>query len=414
MKTPQNNTKTSGCRVGSYRDGYTITYRQGIHDISANTASIKIDYREGYNDDPGFGCNGRCGQYQEYCDGVEVQRTLSQFATYENRYNGPDPIDCTSNTCKPIDYKAVLVPKLNTPSDRICEKKLIFPTHSDGNNHTVSGLTWEFYSSNGRWENIPNFSNRFPLNVSILDIFGSSWGRMFDGNLQLRFRIDATFISASIYSKSTYTIQLTECSPELVGPILPVRTKCNYSNDGKFSMTVDRNLVPTERLIVSLYNQNLGNPIEYDFFTQEAPTSLQRIANGRYRHTWQGNLPAGNYRLKYQTLKGNGNIPDTDPSWATLEFSPIFRISKSDAFQYSAQIIKDETCKTKADGEIELEVTGGERGRNYSYIVYRVDGSSVTIHKNWTAFSGSNTTVSSLGKDTYRLQVRDNEECYAR
>lgn len=418
VKTPQNNTPTGStgggsCRIGDYRDGYNISHSQGRYLIAGNTVNVKIDYREGYNDDPGFGCNGRCGQYSEYCDGVEYERTFTHFFRYYRRYTGPDPIECTSNTCLPISYQAVLLPKLTTPADRRCERQPIFPQHSDGVNHNITGLSWQYFSAAGRWENIPNYRNRYPLNVSLLDIFGTNWRSQFNGNLQLRFRFTAPFTTSSVVSFSTYTIQLIECSPELIGAIQPQKTRCSYTNDGKFRMTVDRNLVPTEKLIVSLYVEDTNNPEGYSFLTQEAPTSLTTVSNG-YSYTWLGDIPPNKYKIKYQTLKGSGTIAGGDPSWASLEFSNSFTIQPSNQINYTAQILGDETCYLENDGKIKVELTQGEQGRIYSYIMYTVNGTTTTLYKNWTGFSGSfETTINGLGKNRYKVQVRDNKNCYA-
>ena len=415
MKTPQNNTRSNGtCRVGSYRDSYDITYREGSFAITGNSTVIKVDYQEGYNDDPGFDCNGPCGAYSEYCNGVEIQRTLNHFGEYENIYTGEDPIECTSNTCKPISYFAVLLPKLTTPSDRICEKKPIFPTHSDGVNHNVSGLTWQFYSSAGRWEDIPTFKNRFPLNVSLLNIFGNNWRTRFNGNLQLRYKLNNSFSSSTIYSRSTYTIVLTECSPELVGEILPIHTRCNYTTDGKFTMTVNRNLVANEKLVVSLYEENVLNGT-YFFRSQESTGTLVNNSNGTYSYTWNQDIDSGNYNIKFQTLLGGGSsIPSTDPSWATLEFSDEFTILNPNELDFNVVKLNDETCFNSGNGKIRINILDNEPGRSFQYKIYKVSGTSITTFRDWTNFSTSSFEIDSLDKNIYRIKVRDNEECYAR
>ncbi len=272
---------------------------------------------------------------------------------------------------------------------------------------------WQFYdqfsTATNKWTNFPSsLQGIYKVSFKIDELVGNR-AEQFDGTT-MQFRLKkycSKYTPPVIYS-------IIACSPELVGPILPSQTRCNYSNEGRFIMTVNRDLFADEKIVVSLYVQNVINPSQYDFLTQEVSNNLIQISSEKYNFSWQGNVSSGNYKVKYQTIKGNGTIPETDPSWATLEFSPTFIISKSNGFNYSVEVLKNETCKSEYDGEIKLQVTGGESGRNYSYIVYKVDGSNVTVHKNWTVFSGLNTTVSSLGKDTYRLQIRDNQGCYAR
>jgi len=396
--------------------GLFKSHEQGRYVIGANQVTIKVN---GFvdiivEDQDDQGCSGSCGQggtERDSCSITNGDQVLNHYNRVFSQFSGTVPTECF--TCMPLSYQAILLPRLTTPPDRRCERQDLFPQYSGGGNRTVSGLTWQYRNTAGVFVDLPTFKNRYPLNVSLLDIFGSNWRSRFNNNLDLRFKISASFTSEVVYS-NIVTVQLTECSPELVGPIIPIETKCNYTSDGKFTINLDRDLVVNEKLIVSLYVQNEINANQYDFVIQEDPTSLHQVSSGKFSYSWQGNIAAGNYKIKYQTLQGNGGVSDTDPSWASLEFSPVFTILNADAIDYSVLVERDETCKSENDGEIKLEVTAGESGRNYSYIVYKVDGSNVTVHKNWTVFSGLNTTVSSLGKDTYRLQIRDNQGCYAR
>ena len=419
MDIPPNNTGDDGAgdcdgRLGDYNYSYSINYSQGSYSISENNVVIKIDYQEGFNDDPGYGCSGYCGIYEEVCNGVEFERNFEHFDSYQIAYNGSNPIECGSDNCFPISYQAILLPKLNSPSDRICEKRPIFPTHSDGNNHSVNGLTWQYYSSSSRWEDIPVFKNRFPLNVSLLDIFGSNWRTRFNGNLQLRYRINASFSSSTIFSKNTYTIMLTECAPELVGEIETQNTKCNYTSDGKFTMTVDRDLVLGEKLIVSLYKLNQTSS-SYVFLTQEPTDVLIDNSNQTYSYSWVGDIPSGNYKIKYQTLKGTGNaIPSNDMSWTTIGFSNEFIISNPSKLIFNVVKLNNESCFEKGDGKIKISVTNFESGRTFQYRLYKVSGSTVTIFKDWTNFSNDTLEIVGLDKSIYRIKVRDNKQCYER
>ncbi|MDY0779346.1 hypothetical protein [Tenacibaculum sp. IB213877] len=381
----------------------TLLYRQGIHEINSSETTIIIDFYDGYNDDPSYGCGGPCGQYQDHCQGVEIDINIKYFQDF--LISKPDE-------CLPLDYRAVLLPKITAPADRRCERQELFPQHSDGINHNVNGLVWEYVNNLGQWEELPNFKNRYPLNVSLLDIFGSNWRNYFNGNLQLRFKFTASFTSDVIYSIQNYTITLTECSPELQS-LVPHKTKCNYSEDGSFTFSVDRDLVDTEKLIATLfYEYSTG----YDLATnpQEVITSLTSNTDGTYGYTWQGDLPPGNYRLKYQTLKGSGTISPNDSSWASLE-SENFTLNPSDPVQFFAQKLNDEICFERGDGQIQLYDVDGEDGRTFLYRVFKVNtDNSMEIYKDWTNFSGNNTTINGLGKNKYRIKVKDNLGCLAK
>nr|BFF41242.1 hypothetical protein BACY1_30470 [Tenacibaculum mesophilum] len=61
-----------------------------------------------------------------------------------------------------------------------------------------------------------------------------------------------------------------------------------------------------------------------------------------------------------------------------------------------------------------MNVTSGETGRSYLYIVYKVEGTSETVERNWTSFSGTTTIISGLGKGKYKIKVKDSEGCLAK
>ncbi|WGH76029.1 hypothetical protein P8625_02345 [Tenacibaculum tangerinum] len=411
VKLPVNNTGSDGAgdcdgRLGDYNSGYSYNYGTGGYVINNNSVYIKIDYQEGYNDDPDpYGCNGPCGQYSEVCSGIEYEKTFNHYDSYYNSYNGPDPIECGSDACFPINYHAVLLPKITSPVDRRCERQPLFSQYSDGVNHDVTGLVWEYYSTTG-WKPIPSYQNRYPLNVSLLDIFGTGWRSQFNGNLQLRFKFTAPFTNDVIYSFSTYTIQLIECSPELVyDPPTLIPTLCNYSSDGSFTMIVNRDLITNEKMIVSLYKEDNTNPNGYSFLTQEETTILLNN-NGAYSYTWQGGLlPDIPYLIKFQTLIGNGGIPETDPSWASLNVSNSFTIPTATKVEFKAKKLNDENCFKVNDGKMELFDVTGETGRTFEYQIN---------NNSWISFTGNSTIINGLGKGVYKIRVRDSEKCVAR
>ncbi|WP_299123047.1 hypothetical protein [uncultured Tenacibaculum sp.] len=418
-KFPVNNTPSSkygnnDCRIGDYGYSYTLSHPKGKYSITNNNANLIVDYGEGYNDDPYDNCSGPCGQFQEACIGKEVNRVLNFFDTELITYTGPDPIVCGAESCLPLSYKAVLLPKIIAPLDRRCEEQDIFPQHSDGKNHNVSGLVWEYRNKSNLWESLPKFKDRYPLNVSLLDVFGANWRNNFSGNLQLRFRFTAPFTNDKIYSVSRYTIQLTECSPKLVNnPPVTEKTTCSYSEDGTFTLTVNRNLVATEKLIATLYYEYTPNNYNIAPNGQEETLVLMPNSNGTYSYRWKGNLPPGNYKLKYQTLKGGGQIPHTDPSWASVTESNIFTVLPAEKVNFKAKKLNDENCFTSGDGKIKLEIISGETTK-YKYIIYQVNGASVTLYRNWTEFTGPMVIIEGLEKKKYRIKVQDSKDCFAR
>ncbi|SEB52452.1 hypothetical protein SAMN04489761_1210 [Tenacibaculum sp. MAR_2009_124] len=413
---PQNITGPDGAgecdgRIGDYRNGYSVTHSTGRYQINSNSVYIKIDYQEGYNDDPGYGCNGPCGQYSEMCNGVEYESTFNHFSSYENIYSGEDPITCGTQDCLAISYKAVFLPSISAPVGKLCEKEQLFAQYSDGVNHNVNDLVWEFYSNTG-WKEIPNHKNRYPLNVSLLDVFGASWRTQFTGNLQLRFKYTAPFTSDVLYSFSTYTISLTECSPEF-DSLSAFKTKCNYSEDGSFKLKVKRDLDSNEKLIMTLYYQ-YSTGFDLAPNPQETSSNLFNEPDGSYSHTWSENLPSGNYKIKYQTKIGSGGISPTDPTWTTLsEYS--FTITNARRVEFSAEKLNDESCFEVEDGKIRVYNVISESNRSFSYIVYEVQGTNtVTVLKNWTSFASNNVIINNLKKTRLRLKLKDSQGCFAK
>lgn len=408
-KIIQNNSPSGQCdgRFGDYTYSHNLSYTSGKYTNNSNEAIIIIDFYEGYNDDPGFGCNGPCGQYSQTC-GDQINETLSYYDRIDLAYNGPDPIICgiDEQDCLPLNYQAVLLPKISSPVDKVCEKQKLFPQHTDGQDHNITGLTWQYWTGT-RWQDIPNHKNRYPLNVSLLDVFGTNWRSRFSGNLQLRFIFKAPFTTEILTSIQTYTIQLNECSPELQD-IVKVKTSCNYTNDGSFKLIVDRQL-NNETLIITLYDASNNALVN-----QEVTRNLVAEGNGNYSYQWQQGLDGGaSYYIKYQAKEGViTSIPSTDPSWASLESSTPFTIQKSNAFNFTIQKLNDKNCFEVNDGRIQINASGGETDRTFQYQFYR----NGVEQNNWTNFS-NNTILNNLPKATYRIQVRQvkgETKCYAR
>ncbi|WP_028888919.1 hypothetical protein [Tenacibaculum ovolyticum] len=405
------NSSTEGYSSRYDNSWYSLSYYKGKYNLVDTSVDIKLDYIHFYNDDPSNDCGGPCGQYLDHCDGIEFFNNIIFFDKIEVE------AEIEPFSCLPLSYHAVLLPKIKAPIDRRCEKQELFLQHSDGVNHDIKGIVWEYMNASNRWETLPNFQDRYPLNVSLLEVFGNDWRNQFTGNLQLRFKFTAPFTSEVIYSIQNYTIQLTECSPGLVGIPIPQKTTCNYKEDGGFTFTIDRDLAPNEKLIATLYYEFLPNNYDIPQNGQEEITSLVDNLNRTYSYTWKGKLPSGKFKLKYQTLKGTGTISPTDPSWASLEFPKPdnpFIILPAEKVNFTATKFSNETCVGAKNGKIKLDITSGETSK-YKYIIYEVNGTSVTLYRNWTTFTGPTTIIDNLEKKTeYRIKVQDTKKCFAR
>ncbi|REH44489.1 hypothetical protein C7448_11121 [Tenacibaculum gallaicum] len=420
LKKPVNNTPSGNdCRIGDYRSSYYISHYQDKYEINSNSINVTVDYRQGYNDDPSYGCGGPCGHYSEYCDGVEFGKEFIHFDSFYNKYVGADPIECISN-CFPISYSVVLLPKITTPADRRCERDNLFKQYSDGQDHNVTGLIWEYYSTTG-WKEIPSYKNRYPLNVSLLDVFGNSWRSKFNGNLQLRFKFTAPFTNEVVYSIQKYTITLTECSPDFESYYNLSNTSCSYKSDGKIGVKLSNNINSTEQLVATLFKKDSNGDILINQYSTKQldstdPTVLvfENLGGVFFGFNWPVYIDAGTYYFRYQVLS-KATTPSkpkaTDPFWYTLVKTPNFTIQKATNVTFEAVRFSDENCFKSGDGKIRIYNVSGGTGEGYEY--------ELNESYNWIPFNPSNKNVKEvviggLGKGTYKIKIRDSKKCMAK
>ncbi|WP_136467464.1 T9SS type A sorting domain-containing protein [Flagellimonas onchidii] len=398
-KTPVfNNMPSNDCPIGDYTYDYDISHTTGTYDVISNEIEISISFQEGYNDDPGNDCNGPCGAFGWYCD-YTYSEDLHPFDTMEIEYDGPEEIICTASeiTCMPIDYYAALIPKLNVPDDvDRCPEQSLFEQYQDNQNHTVEGLKWQYFNKFDQWVDLPNYSNRYPLNVSVEEALGSNFETLFEGNLQLRFLFTAPFMETTLNS-SVVTFSIISCSPQLID-ITSKTTSCPNSNDGSFTLILDRDLEEEEeeKLVVSVYNVNNDTEI----IAQDYTSSLVDNGNNTFSFVWVKPLAQGNYKVKYQTHPTNNVEND---SWNSLEFSPPFQIEGPEPVNFSLSS-SNINCHAGNDGTISIEANGGT-GNNYQY---RINESP------WVNFSNGNSgehTIEDLAPGEYTIEVRDGNHC---
>ncbi|MEY8862116.1 hypothetical protein [Tenacibaculum singaporense] len=427
LKIPTNNTpdneETSNCRIGDYRYGYSISHHAGKYNLTSNNVNIIVDYQEGSNDDPGYGCNGPCGQYSEHCNGKEVEEKLNFFDEIIINYTGPDPIECESVACLPIHYYSIFLPKIATPADRRCERDVLFEQYSDGQNHNVTGLVWEYVDKNGNWKELPNYKSRYPLNVSLLDIFGTNWRDEFTGNLQLQFKFTAPFTNEVVYSIQKYTITLTECSPDFESYYNLSNTSCSYKSDGKIGVKLSSNINSIEQLVAILFKEDTvnGDILINQYSTKKLSLTdttvlvLEDLGGGFFGFNWPKDIDAGSYYFRYQVLN-KATTPSkpkaTDPFWYTLvKTEPSFTIKKATNITFEAESFSDENCVNSKDGKIRVFNVSGGTGQGYEY--------ELNENNNWILFNPSNIKANEViiggrEKGTYKVKIRDSKKCLAK
>ncbi|CAL2094949.1 conserved hypothetical protein [Tenacibaculum sp. 190524A05c] len=280
-------------------------------------------------------------------------------------------------------------------------------------------LEYKLLGSSTWQEVIPYGSNSMTVSISTSDFPGLNVG----DNFRLRARYLPTYGTTNAIAYSDEIIlKSASCSP-VFDNVVPSPTTCNYSSNGGFKISVKRDLDTNEKIIFTLYD-GVNDAI---LLNQESTTSLTNNGDGTFGYEWLADLDAASYRVKYQTLNGTGNIPGTDPSWDTVEFSPVFTITKPANVVFSITSTSDENCFAVKDGYIDISASR-EAGRSLFYQITRDGTIQIFNGSNWVNYSGSNpdndtyysfsntttTRINKLGKGVYRVKVRDSEKCNAR
>ncbi|CAM1362364.1 exported hypothetical protein [Tenacibaculum sediminilitoris] len=314
-------------------------------------------------------------------------------------------------------------------------QQTVYPLHIDGATNTgdgtpidlcttstimlKGGYDWDFQIGTNGW--IPLASAKTSITVNIGDLYASE-GLTIDGQSNLRFR---TGHRASGKYVATRTHSVTTCSPEFIEYYNTMNTTCSYLSDGKISLKINRELDPSEQLAVTLFKEDSsGDILIGQYSTKQLSATdpkvivLDDLGGGYYGFKWPGDIDAGTYYFRYQTLNESitPSKPDASdlPYWDKLVKTPNFNIKKAINIDFTAVRLNDENCFEKNDGQIQVEVTSREIERSYLYTVYKVDGTTETLERNWTSFSGSTTVISGLGKGKYKIKVKDSRGCLAK
>jgi len=290
----------------------------------------------------------------------------------------------------------------------------VYPIHIFGNKDQLNngvcindviqlkyGYQWQFQLDSGNWIDFPpRYNNKSVVTFTLKTILEESRINV-DGHNIIRFRTGYNNQFTNIISYNIFP-----CPPEIV-QIDTKEARCSYSKDGSFTLNLSRDLsTPREELVITLYDKTNNAVIG-----QEFTKSLVDNGNNSYGYTWLGNLDDGNYSIRYQTHTGSGGIPSSDISWSVLRPADV-TIKAPQQVSFRINDVGDENCYAINDGYIEVSATG-ESGRTFFY-QYRKNGQvQVVSGRSWIPFTSS-TRISGLGKASYRIQVRDSSNCYAK
>ena len=402
-------------QITNHSYSYTKTHTSDVYDITTPTIDLRFTYSESYEvDEDNFSCSGPCGYGESYNNSSSFN--LGYYNVRNHGYSGPTPITLPIDIISPNDYPASysaiylpnMVPITTTPS----YISPLFDSHFDerGDPHDVQGtLNWLYLNpTTNTWKILPKFKNTFPLDKSVRQIFGPNYKDYLKDETTLQLQCD---VFQGEHNGGIFTFTVIEPSPQLLS-FRPIYTKCSYSDDGRFSMTLDRDLGKNKKLVVSLFFENIVGSNNYSLLTQEKTEILFDNRNGTYTYTWPSNTSifSGNYKVKYQTLNTN----ESDPVWDSLEGTEDgFNIGAPPKIVFSATKIDNVSCKDLNDGSIQLNITGGVG--NYEYELNNNDI--------WLPFSNRNIGTQStpishvinnlpIGKKI--IKIRDRNKCSAK
>lgn len=294
------------------------------------------------------------------------------------------------------------------------------PVCSIDNIELKGGYDWEYLIGDKdntalEWKNLANATPT--INVNVGDIYAKEniiINELPVGSEKRNIHFRTGHIASDKYvAPKTYSV--IGCSPQYKGYYNQTKTSCFYKSDGNIGLKLDRNIDSNkERLVVTLYKSDrvlIGQ--------EHTTSSLIPLNATNYGYIWPNDIDAGTYYFLYQTQNINLDIPtapniDDGSSWDKLVKTPNFTIEKSTNVDFTAKWLNDESCFEAGDGKIQVEVTSGETGRSYLYIVYKIEGTIETLERNWTSFSGTTAVISGLGKGKYKIKVKDSQGCLAK
>lgn len=207
-----------------------------------------------------------------------------------------------------------------------------------------------------------------------------------------------------------YSFPFEYCSPDLEEAPNPIKTSCEYKNDGAFKLKFKRDLYEGETLVISLYDPTTT------IIGQKFTSTLTDEGNGLYSYSWPLEIPKGNYLIKYQTHNKPELIDSDDISWASLTATNV-EIGFAAPLKFEVRKLNDENCFKAGDGKIEIFNVEGEQNRKFLYKIDQVNGANLENIRDWTEFTGNSVVVEKLGSigvGKYRIQVKDEKDCFFR
>ncbi|WP_143569691.1 hypothetical protein [Tenacibaculum agarivorans] len=297
-----------------------------------------------------------------------------------------------------FSYRIYPIIKLTQPTDNNIAPNQYFNTRATSGFLAPTYRKWEYKLGNGAWKYVPNASGSVLIKRPQDFLSGNYIGQY------IRFRIKTCNTN---YNSTIVSYYLIDNPPPIISHSV-TKTRCNYTSDGGITLNFQRPLRTNEKMLIALYFENTVGSNSFYFYKSFSTTNLSYDGTN-YSYTFPENLDAGNYQVKYQTV--NRNLGEEN--WTSLTARNV-KINETAQVNFNITKRSDKTCFVRDDGYIEINANG-EKGRTFFYQYLKGGVLQTIAGQSWIPFSNPNTTrISGLGEYTYRIQVRDSNNCYAR
>ena len=304
--------------------------------------------------------------------------------------------DGAGGCCDSWDFDFIIIPDYN------------ILTPNPGANNSLSEITlsmtpgydplvykWQFYHpTTNQWTSFPAaFVGQSTITFDAEDLFGANAANFYGVSIQYRIALCNGWIPSGF----PYIYNFIKESPQ-VTDVIEMDTRCDYTQDGQFTVIFNRPLDTGEQL-TSLSLRWAGGDNALD--TSDDVATYQFEPTATYtgtQFTWPQSVRAGKYRLTYQSDGAN----------SAASYDPII-IEKGPRLAYTITT-NDISCFNTNDGEIIITVDPsnlGNTGNNPNYY-YTVNGGTPVT------FNGTTTMINGLGPGTRVVKVFDFNDCTER
>ncbi|MCH2035212.1 MAG: hypothetical protein MK202_17020 [Tenacibaculum sp.] len=351
----------------------------------------------------------------------------------------------TSNKVEDMDefhFYSIVLPYYQFPTDNTRSTiDLLFK--SPINSFTdpivkIPEIIWKYSYDNGSFKDFPaDIKHDFPMKSTVGEILVNE---SVEFNKILRVKAELNNSNLNIHGTihigpqeylpvigtEIFTFNIISNSPEFKS-VTTKSISCNGYEDGSLELKVGRDLEPNEKLAVTLFKEDITSG-DFTIIPTGGQklniTSLVNNGDGTYSYNWPEELPAGNYRMKYQTVNIATNV--SPGSFDLLVFvGDIITIDSVDPVNFAIDTISDENCFNEKDGYIEVSAFR-EGSRTLLYQLSNNGIVQIFNGTNWVNYTGSDpenetyypftnddkTIINKLGKGIYRVKVRDAQKCY--